>query len=279
MMADAKKILEGLYKKYNHRQFIPPDPLQWVYRYKNKADREMVAFLTAALAYGRVEQINNSLAKLFDIIGKNPADFVGSFNKRHRTRLLSFKHRFTTGCDIADLVELTQYILNEAGSIERFFLRGYKPTDSDIISALTTFCSSLTHTYSEKHNGRTSSGLQYLLSNPADGSTCKRLNLFLRWMVRSDEVDTGLWKQMDKSKLIVPVDVHIGRLTRILGFHNRKTLTLAAAKEITGGFAAVNPTDPVKYDFALSRIGILEHCSGKYGHRCKACSLFEFCAI
>ena len=265
-----KVVLDDLYRRYNRAQFIPPDPLQWVYRYKSKADREIVAFLAAALAYGRVEQINKSLEKLFAIMGKSPADFVYDFGKRQRADFSEFKHRFNTGDDIADLLLLLRNVLRQHGSIEHFFLCGYKPSDADIIPALTAFCDSLTR-------GQTGRGLGYLLSNPAAGSACKRLNLFLRWMVRSDKIDAGLWQGVDKAKLIVPVDVHIGRLTKILGFHNRATLTLAAAKEITAGFTAISPADPVKYDFALSRIGILEHCSGKYNQRCQACSLLAFC--
>jgi uncharacterized protein (TIGR02757 family) len=267
----VKAVLEDLYRRYNHAEFIPPDPLQWVYRYTHKADREIVGFLAAALAYGRVEQINNSLEKLFAVMGKSPADFVHDFDTRQRAKFSMFKHRFNTGDDIVDLFVLLRNVVRQDGSIEQFFLRGYKTGDVNIIPALTAFCESLM-------KGHTGKGLGYLLSNPAAGSACKRLNLFLRWMVRSDEVDAGLWQKVDKAKLIVPVDVHIGRLTKILGFHNRATLTLAAAKEITAGFAVMSPDDPVKYDFALSRIGILEHCTGKYNQRCQACSLLAFCS-
>jgi uncharacterized protein (TIGR02757 family) len=268
-----KAVLDELYSRYNHARFIPPDPLQWVYRYKAKADREIVAFLASALAYGRVEQINNDLAKMFAVMGQSPADYVRNFSEKKRNAFKDFKHRFNTGDDIADLLLLLRNVLKSYGSIEKFFLRGYKASDANIIPALTTFCGTLT----EMH-GRRSKGLEYLLVNPASGSVCKRLNLFLRWMVRCDEVDTGLWKGVDKAKLIVPVDVHMGRLTRILGLHSRKTLNLAAAREITASFAAISPDDPVKYDFALCRIGILEGCTGKYGDRCKACTLLAFCS-
>jgi uncharacterized protein (TIGR02757 family) len=265
-----KTIFEDLYSKYNHREFIPPDPLQWVYRYRTKADKEIVAFFASALAYGRVEQINKSLEKLFAVMGKNPADYTMNFTNRRRKDFANFKHRFNTGDDIADLILILQKVLKEDGSIEKFFLKGYSESDENIIPALTTFCSTLTKNQSSR-------GLQYLLVNPASGSVCKRLNMFLRWMVRKDEVDTGLWKGIDKKKLIIPIDVHIGRLTGILGFHNRKNLNLKVAKEITAGFAELNPGDPVKYDFALSRIGIVEHCSGKYNANCKACRMLAFC--
>ena len=131
--------------------------------------------------------------------------------------------------------------------------------------------------HAKRHNGNVTKGLSYLLPKPIRGSACKRLNLFLRWMVRDDEVDAGLWSSVDKAKLIVPVDVHMGRLCKILGFYDRKSVSLAAAIDITNSFCDIEPTDPVKYDFALSRIGILENCTGRHRSGCEFCELFEFC--
>ena len=294
-----KQIFERLYNRYNHRNLIKPDPLQFVYQYNSPSDMEVVAFLSAALAYGRVEQIEKSLSNLFARMGESPFAFVKNFDKRGLKRLSGFKHRFTTGGDIADLLVLLKQVLKRYGSIERFFIEGYNSGDKNIIPALTRFCDSLWKMYSKDHNGQPTVGLKFLLAGPAGGSACKRLNLFLRWMVRKDDVDLGLWKSIDKAKLIVPVDVHIGRLCRILGIYpvrnnpvksakapsvrvsngvnNRKTASLAAAVEITESFAQIEPTDPVKYDFALSRIGITEGCNGKYDLRCKGCELVEFC--
>ncbi len=272
-----KDVLEKLYSKYNHRALIKPDPLQFVYRYDNPSDMEVVAFLAADLAYGRVEQIQKSLTNLFERMGKSPHAFVKGFGKAERKKLSGFKHRFTTDRDISDLLILLHKILNQYGSIEKFFIQGYNPGDINIVPALSKFCSSLLETYSTEHNGKTSSGLKYLLVNPAKGSACKRLNLFLRWMVRNDDVDTGLWKSIDKAKLIVPVDVHMGRLCKILGLYNRKAVSLTTAVKITEGFAEIEPADPVKYDFALSRIGIVENCNGSFHPNCEACELFTFC--
>jgi uncharacterized protein (TIGR02757 family) len=131
--------------------------------------------------------------------------------------------------------------------------------------------------YEKRFDRNVSRGFQFLLASPANGSVCKRLNMFLRWMVRSDDVDPGLWKSIDKTKLIVPVDVHMARLCKILGLYKRKTVTLKAAIEITESFRKIEPADPVKYDFALSRIGIIENCTGKKRLECKNCELFEFC--
>jgi len=233
--------------------------------------------LSAALAYGRVEQIEKSLNDLFSYMGASPYAFVRDFGEAERERLSSFKHRFTSGRDISDLLQVLQGVFEQKGCIENYFLLGYSKADNNIIPALSKFCTSLRQMYAEKGDGRISKGLKYLLADPSAGSACKRLNLFLRWMVRKDEVDLGLWSSVDKAKLIVPVDVHMARLCRILGLHSRKTVSLSTAIEITESFAKIEPADPAKYDFALSRIGIVEGCNGKYELRCKDCELVEFC--
>jgi len=275
--AQLKELLERLYRKYNHRSLIKPDPLQFVYKYHRKADMEIAAFLASAIAYGRVQQIEKSLADLFGRTGNNPFEFVQNFDEEQKEKLKSFKHRFTTGNDITDLLKLLQIVLSRFGSIEEFFMQGYNRSDKDIIPALSRFCDSLTCMYFAEYNGQPSRGLRYLLASPSRSSACKRLNLFLRWMVRDDDIDAGLWKSIDKAKLIVPVDVHMGRLCRLLKFHSHKTVSLSTALKITDSFSQIAPADPVKYDFALSRIGIVEDCNGSFGAKCRSCELFGFC--
>lgn len=275
--AQIKDCLEALYARYNRREFIGSDPLQFVYEYSNPADMEVVALLAADLAYGRVQQIQKSLADLLGRMGKSPYAFVRDFGKAERKILADFKHRFTTGRDISDLLQLLRNVFEQSGSIEKHFLLGYNKDDENILPALSKFCDSLQEKYAGFHNGQVSRGLKYLLASPTGGSVCKRLNLFLRWMVRGDDVDVGLWKSVDKDKLIVPVDVHIARLCRILGFHDRKTVNLSTAIKITESFAKIEPTDPAKYDFALTRIGIMDKCTGKHRSSCEFCELFAVC--
>jgi len=275
--ARVKPVLERLYEKYNHRGLVKTDPLQFVYRYSGRADREIAGLLAAALAYGRVQQIEKSLNRLFEYMGESPFAFVRDFDTRKRAQLGDFKHRFTTGDDISDLLELLRAVLEEFGSLEKYFAQGYSTGDATIIPALSKFCDSLCAAYAKGHRGRVSGGLKYLLASPTRNSACKRLNLFLRWMVRDDDVDTGLWKSIDKAKLIVPIDVHMSRLCKILGLYSRKTVSLSTAMEITEGFTRIEPTDPAKYDFSLSRIGIVENCDGSYRLDCEECELLEFC--
>jgi len=277
-IAQIREVLEKLYKRYNRRELINPDPLQFLYRYSDPADIEITAFLASALAYGRVQQIEKSLDNLLGRMGDSPSDFVINFDKDKRQTLKDFKHRFTTGDDISDLLTLLRTIISRCGSIEQYFARGYNPGDRNIIPALSEFCNSLLDIHAAGHKGQTTRGLKYLLVSPAGGSACKRLNLFLRWMVRDDDVDTGLWKSIDKARLVVPIDVHMSRLCKILGLYKRKTVSLSAATEITESFAGIEPADPVKYDFALSRIGILENCNGRRRKDCEFCELFGFCS-
>ncbi len=272
-----KNVLEKLYRKYSRPCFIEPDPLQFLYRYSDPADMEIAAFLAAELAYGRVGQIEKSLNNLLDRLGNNPFDFVRNFDKRQRKKLKDFKHRFTSGDDISELLNLLKKVLNQYGSIEKFFAAGYNREDKNIIPALSNFCDSLLDMHADKHDGCIPKGLGYLLPRPAAGSACKRLNLFLRWMVRDDEIDTGLWKSIAQAKLIVPVDVHMARLCRILKLYDQKTPSLAAAVKITKSFAKIQPADPVKYDFALSRIGIRDNCTGRHRSTCRLCELYSFC--
>ena len=276
-MTQIKDVLEKLYAKYNRRDVIKPDPMQFLYRYSNRADMEIAGFLAAELAYGRVQQIERSLTNLLGRMGDSPFEFIRDFDERKRAKLKDFKHRFTTGDDISDLLSLLKKVLNQHGSIEKFFLRGYNFNDKNVIPALSKFCDLLLDMYARTHNGSVGRGVAYLLPRPAAGSACKRLNLFLRWMVRNDGVDAGLWKLVDKAKLIVPVDVHMARLCRLLGFHDRKTISLKAALKITESFAEIEPADPVKYDFALSRIGILDNCTGQRRDGCELCELFAVC--
>jgi uncharacterized protein (TIGR02757 family) len=274
---DYAVTLERLYQRYNHRECVGLDPLAFLYKYDNPRDVEIVGFLAAGLAYGRVEQITKSLGELLGRMGKSPHEFTMEAGKKQREKLAGFKHRFNTGEDVADLLAVFRGMLEKSGSIEKFFLEGLGEEDESVLPAIESFCSRAIGMHGRIKGKEMGAGLRYLLTRPSGGSPCKRLNLFLRWMVRKDEVDVGIWKGVDKAKLIVPVDVHIDRLSRILGLHTSKNVTLKTAVEITRAFAVAQPKDPAKYDFALSRVGILEGCTGKPGEFCERCELAGYC--
>ena len=272
-----KETLDRVYERYTHRRFIGADPLQFAHRFSDRRDVEIAAFLAAALAYGRVQQIERSVNDLLARMNAGPYEFVTGFNPSRRAKLAGFKHRFTTGETVADLLELLRTVLHRYGSIEAFFVQSDDPDEPNVVPALARFCDSLTDEYARTHGGTLSRGLMYLLASPTRGSASKRLHLFLRWMVRADAVDPGIWTSIDKAKLIVPMDVHMARLCRILGLYESNTISLSTAVQVTESFARMEPADPVKYDFALSRIGILDDCNGYYRTACKACELYTIC--
>jgi len=271
------KALERVYERHSHRRLIAPDPLQFVYRYQRAADREMAGFLAAMLAYGRVRQIEAACERLFAAMGSQPAEFVRNLGPAERRALAGFRHRFTSGRDLADLMALLRRALREAGSIEALFKMGYDGGDGTIIPALERFCETLLQWHTSMASGPAGPGFKHLLGSPRRRSACKRLHLFLRWMVRRDDVDPGVWAGIAPAKLIVPVDVHMARLCGLLGLHDGAAASGRTALAITRRFAEIEPADPVKYDFALSRVGIVEGCDGTAGARCRACELVDLC--
>lgn len=239
---------ERLYAACNSPRYVYPDPLSLVLDFPDTADREIAALLASTLAYGRVAQILSSLGKVFGIIGSPSLYLRETPRKKMDEDFAGFKHRWTTGGDLAGLLEGVKDVLGEYSSLEAFFLAGMGEDDLDVIPALESFVEGL-----GRRSGAVRSGL---LPSPSGGSACKRLNLFLRWMVRDDEVDPGGWKEMHPSMLIVPLDTHMHRICRTMGMTARKQADLRCALEITEAFRTISPSDPVKYDFALTRLGI-----------------------
>ncbi len=239
------KSLEKIYKKYNRRKYVSPDPLEFLYKYIKEQDVEIVGLIAASLAYGRVAQILKSVNIILEKLSPSPKEFL---IKEKKLKLLfkNFKHRFTTGDDIAEMLEGVKKVINKYGSLHNCFANGYSEKADSIVPALSTFVVEIKGTKKDA----------YLLPSPEKGSACRRLNLFLRWMVRKDNVDPGGWGKVSKSKLIIPLDTHMFNIAGILGLTNRKQAGLKTAIEITNAFKKICPNDPVKYDFALTRFGI-----------------------
>ncbi len=247
--AQKGSLLERLYADYNRPGFIHPDPLEFLQLYPQTIDREIVAFIASSLAYGRVAQILKSVSSILDKMVPSPSTFLESASRVSLEKEFScFKHRFTTSEEIVDFLIAIQKVIKVNGSLHHCFLMRYDCKDHDITRSLELFVQEIKAHLSMKENS--------LLPCPEKGSACKRLHLFLRWMVRSDAVDPGGWDDISPAKLIVPLDVHMHRICMALGMTSRKPADLNTALEITQGFRAYAPDDPVKYDFALTRIGI-----------------------
>jgi uncharacterized protein (TIGR02757 family) len=246
-----KDSLERLYRQYNRREFVHPDPLEFLYHYENLCDREIVAFVASSLAYGRVAHILKSVSSVLERMEPTPRVFLKQISLKTMRRIFSgFKHRFTSDQKLCAMLFGVKKVLERHGSLQACFSAGLNDDDDTILPALSAFTKELTICADDN--------LEHLIPSPTKGSACKRLNLFLRWMVRSDEVDPGGWENVPASKLIVPVDTHMHKICYLLGFITRKHADMRAATEITKAFRTIAPADPVRYDFSLTRLGIRE---------------------
>ena len=248
-MAKAKKaVFERLYDDLNRRKYVSPDPLQFLYDYEDSADREIVGLVASSLAYGRVAQILKSVDKVLSAMD-GPKKFLESSSFREiKSCFKNFKHRFTTGEHLARMLYAAKRANEEYGSLEACFESGIEDGDPTVLQAMSLFTTEM--------DGLAEKPLGYLLPTPDGGSACKRFNLFLRWMGRKDAVDSGGWKCLDPSLLVIPLDTHMYQICSKLGFTKRKQANLKTAVEITDAFRKICPADPVKYDFALTRLGI-----------------------
>jgi len=238
-----KKHLINLYNKYNKREFVHPDPLEFLYLYEKALDREIVGLIASSLAYGKVAQILKSVWSVLEPMGKSPHDFLLCQNRGTLIEFFgNFKHRFTTSPELVDFLLKIRESINEFGSLNKLFLTGY---DGNIQSGLCFFTKRLTN--NQKNS---------LLPEPSKASACKRLYLYLRWMVRADEVDPGGWEGIKPSQLIIPLDTHMYNICKTLGLTNRNQANIKTSIEITRAFIDICPEDPVKFDFALTRLGI-----------------------
>jgi uncharacterized protein (TIGR02757 family) len=247
--------LESIYQKYNKRDLVHPDPLEFLYNYSEKESRELVALIASTLAYGRVAQILKSVNYILDKMQPDPVRFVKENSKEEFLKIFKgFKHRFTTGQEIAYLMTGIQAALEQFGSLENCFKSNYRPQDENIIPALDQFIEFILREFEVETT--------HLLPHPKRGSACKRSMLFLRWMVRNDEVDPGCWKGIPTSALIIPLDTHMHKIGLKFELTKRKQANLKTAVEITDAFKKIIPEDPVKYDFALTRFGIRKGMQG-----------------
>jgi uncharacterized protein (TIGR02757 family) len=249
LFADRELLFEKLYATYNKPEFIHPDPLEFLHGYPLIADREIVGIIASSLAYGRVTQILRSVSSILKAMGSSPRDFIESASITTLSSSFSgFKHRFTTGEELIRFLLGIRKVVRDHGSLCQCFLKYHAHDEQDITGALQSFV--------EEIRSHMDAGYNSLLPCPEKKSACKRLHLFLRWMVRNDAVDMGGWTGISASKLLVPLDTHMHRIGLRLGMTSRRQADMKTALEITHAFKKIVPDDPVKYDFALTRLGI-----------------------
>ena len=267
--------LEELRRRYDER-YLATDPLVFPRRFERNQDREVVGLVASALAYGNVKTIASSVEHCLDWMGPRPAEFARRARPQEALRSLGpFRHRWTRARDVVCLVHFAGQMLESHHSIGRFFAESY--ASGDMAESLSRFSGrALALDHGGLYRQRTlpaKAGVRFFFTSPKTGA-CKRMNMYLRWMVRPDDgLDLGLWQDIPTSDLVVPLDTHIYRIGRHLGWSQRKTPGFRAALDITRSLALADPDDPVKYDFALSRMGILENCPRHRSSNARACEL------
>jgi uncharacterized protein (TIGR02757 family) len=272
--------LDGLYKAFDHVTSAT-DPVHIVRRFTSPEDREIVGFCAAGLAFGRVASVLQSIESLLAVMGPHPARFVREFDPaRERDRLAPLVHRWIRGRDLMALLLILQRMLRDSGSIEMFFLEGDDPSQPHVGAALDSFSTRALATDLRDAYGRRvpkQRGVTYFFPRPSAGSACKRLNLFLRWMVRRDEIDLGVWTRLSPARLIVPLDTHVIRLGRCLRLTRYTSPGWKMASEITAALRKVDALDPVRYDFALCHVGMMNACGFGKPQRDSQCPLKGLC--
>ena len=252
---NLKQKLEYHYNNFD-RTKLKPDPLQFLHLFRDERDIEIVGLLASIFAYGNVKQIENTLKKLVLIFNDKPYLFARNFSvNRDGDKLFGIKHRFYTEDDIIKLFVILGKEIHQHKSIKQIFLQGYNISDENIKNEISNFSNHFLNSFNQTF-GEITNGIKFMFPLPEKGSACKRMNLFLRWMVRNDELDFGLWKEIPTSKLVIPVDTHIARICKTLKLTKRKNVSWQMAEEITKNLKKYNANDPIKYDFAICHIGI-----------------------
>jgi len=282
-----KNILNKFYRGYNFKDRLKHDPIEFPHRYSNTEDIEVAGFIASCFAYGKIELFKPIIEKILRPAGKHPADFfmdftlkkVGIDSFRDEKYFNTISYRFSKEKDVLCLVYMLSKVLKRWGSLKNLFYYYYRPEHKDIGHALGSFVNSFLDTDTSPVYGRNirPHGLTHFFPSPKKGSACKRMNLFLRWMVRTRDIDFGVWDKIPPSKLIIPLDTHIAKISRCLGLTKRVTSGWKTAREITESLKKLDPHDPLKYDFALCHHGISGMCKGrKYKNICLTCDIYTF---
>ena len=251
-MPDLKYFLEEKAEKYNNRDFIESDPIQIPHLFSDKNDIEIAAFFASTIAWGQRVTIIKNMHKLISLMDNAPYDFVMNCSEKELERLKYFKHRTYNGEDCKFFVKSLRNIYQKHKGLGELF-QGIYSKHNNICDTLINF---RTVFFEIDHQQRT----QKHVSNVLKGASAKRLNMFLRWMVRKDNkgVDFGLWNKISKSDLFLPLDVHTGNVARKLGLLKRKQNDWKAVEQVTNVLRTFDPVDPIKYDFALFGLGVFE---------------------
>ena len=275
----VRDALDQLYRAFDAPESAA-DPIQIVRRYSRLDDREVMAFIAAGLAFGRVASVLASIEAMAAVLGPHPAETIRAFDpSRDRTRFDHLGHRWTRGRDLAGVVWTLSRLIDGHGSLEAALASDLDLQAIDVGPALEAFSARAREIDLKPIYGRVPStpGAWYFFSRPSTGSACKRLNLFLRWMVRRDNVDPGGWTRVSRGQLVVPLDTHTIRVGRCLRLTRRVSPGWLMATDITSALRALDPEDPVRFDFSLCHLSMMGGCGFGNARRDSQCPLRGHC--
>ena len=276
-----REPLERLYREFDYGARVARDAIEFPLRYAAPDDREIVALLTACLAYGRVDLFGRALEGVLRAMVPSPAVFVRDFDPaRDAGAFAGFVYRFNRPRDLVAFCVAARDLLARHGTLEKAFAAGDLEPAGSIGPALERFARAFWEADVRGcfPHGRLSRGYRHLFPLPSAGGPCKRLHLFLRWMVRREAPDFGLWTSISPARLLMPIDTHVERMSRSIGLTRRRSRTWKMAEEITARLAAVDPADPVKYDFALCHKRMSGDCLDRRDAAvCVPCGLRTVC--
>lgn len=244
----TKTELEELTQKYETEEFIKDDPIQFSHRFKKIEDIEIAGFIASLFAYGNRKVFIKKLDELFSIMKQQPLEFVLNFDPKS---LKGFNYRFAKDFDIIEVFLILNKLYKEDGGLKALFEYGYSLDNS--ISAM--FQTVSDYFYSNTRN-EVGMGFYHLIPCPRNGGAMKRMNMFLRWMVRKGPVDLGIWNFIPRNELLIPLDVHVARLSREMGLLKRNSNDFKAVLELNENLKKFDPTDPAKFDFAIFGLGV-----------------------
>lgn len=281
-----KQYLDAFIDRFPKARHVENDPVRLVRRYSDARDRELVGFIASAFAYGNVKAVLHTVETIVSRLGSRPSEAVRAFDPEKDARQFrGFYHRFNTSRDLRVLLWILRRTLEEFGSLEGAFLAGMREDDEDVGAVLDRFCRTLVGFGHEQFYSRRDlaerAGVRFFFPRPSDGSACKRLNLFLRWMVRPDDgVDCGVWSRVSADRLVIPLDTHIARISQYIGLTSLRSPGWAMAVDITRHLRHLEPADPIRYDFALCHLGIAGDCPRKRNFdKCMRCPIQPVCLL
>lgn len=242
------KELDRLVKEYETKDFIKDDPIQFPHRYTDKKDIELAGFISSMFAYGNRKVFVKKLDELFRLMENKPFDYVVNSDFKNIT---GFNYRFAKDFDVKEIFLILKDLYIKDGGLEELFEYGWKQKNEvyPMFQVVTDYF------YSRVTN-QVGQGFYHLIPNPQNNGTMKRMNMFMRWMVRDGEVDLGIWDFMPKSELLIPMDVHVARISREMGLLTRKSNDIKAVMELTCNLKKLDMKDPIKYDFGMFGKGI-----------------------